>query len=580
MRPSRASPAASLLAALLLAAPARAQDPLMRAFDLEQQGRFADAAAAYHAVLAERPADLGALLGAERVYAQLGQRDSTVALVRRALAADSTNRTLHAVLLRTLQAQRDDTGLAAAFARWTALAPRDPAPYEELARLLIAAGREPQARALVLQARQRLGDPRAAAAQMGELEMREGAVGAAAAEWRVAVTRAPALRDAAVFSLRAALPMDREPLLRTLTAGGAEQAAGRSIAVDLLLAWGQPQRGLGMLRGALPSLGGARAAELRHFADAAARDGSPEAERAAGEALELLSQGQPGAEAAATLVQSARAFAAAGDVEAARRMLRDLADRPGVPADVATAARATLVELAASRGGAEEAARLLDAERGNLPAGEYQRLARQVAFAWLRAGSLERAERAVAGDSSLAADELRGWVAFYRGELKDGAALLRDVGADAGEPELAPARAAAVALAAGVGRDTLPALGAALLRAEAGDTLGASRALAAVAEALTGDAQDAVRLLAARYAAAAHDTSAAVATWTVLAARPGGSTAGAAALLALARVAIARGRFAEATARLEELILGNPESALVPEARRELDRVRGLVPHS
>ena len=85
---------------------------------------------------------------------------------------------------------------------------------------------------------------------------------------------------------------------------------------------------------------------------------------------------------------------------------------------------------------------------------------------------------------------------------------------------------------------------------------------------------------AGRFAVAAHDTAAAEALWTAIAARPGPSPAGAAALLALARVSAGRGRYAEAAERLEALILRHPDSALVPEARRELDRARGLVPRS
>jgi TolA-binding protein len=54
----------------------------------------------------------------------------------------------------------------------------------------------------------------------------------------------------------------------------------------------------------------------------------------------------------------------------------------------------------------------------------------------------------------------------------------------------------------------------------------------------------------------------------------------AASLLHLARAAAARGRAAAAVRSLERLILDYPESALAPEARRELDRVRGLVPRS
>jgi tetratricopeptide (TPR) repeat protein len=186
----------------------------------------------------------------------------------------------------------------------------------------------------------------------------------------------------------------------------------------------------------------------------------------------------------------------------------------------------------------------------------------------------------VAGDSSLAGDEVRGWGALYRGALREARETLRAVGADAGDPALAPQRAEAVALAALVQRDSFPALGAALLLAARGDTLGASRALAAVAGELDGEARAEVQLRSARLAAAAHDTASAEAAWAAIAARPDPSPAGAAALLSLARISAERGRFAEAAERLETLILRDPDSALVPEARRELDRVRGLVPRS
>ncbi len=46
----------------------------------------------------------------------------------------------------------------------------------------------------------------------------------------------------------------------------------------------------------------------------------------------------------------------------------------------------------------------------------------------------------------------------------------------------------------------------------------------------------------------------------------------------LARVEEAVGRNDEARARLESLILEYPESAVVPLARRMLDRLRGAVP--
>ncbi|MDO8666667.1 MAG: hypothetical protein Q7J79_08650, partial [Gemmatimonadales bacterium] len=73
---------------------------------------------------------------------------------------------------------------------------------------------------------------------------------------------------------------------------------------------------------------------------------------------------------------------------------------------------------------------------------------------------------------------------------------------------------------------------------------------------------------------------AARAIWEDLAERHAESSAAPAALLGLARAAAARGDVPGAVARLEALILNYPGSALAPEARRELNRARGLVPRS
>jgi hypothetical protein len=41
-----------------------------------------------------------------------------------------------------------------------------------------------------------------------------------------------------------------------------------------------------------------------------------------------------------------------------------------------------------------------------------------------------------------------------------------------------------------------------------------------------------------------------------------------------------QGKSAEAITHLEHLILTYPQSAVIPEARRELERVKGAVPRS
>ncbi len=197
---------------------------------------------------------------------------------------------------------------------------------------------------------------------------------------------------------------------------------------------------------------------------------------------------------------------------------------------------------------------------------------------WLHRGDLRRAAAAVAADSSLRGLEIRGWVAVYGGRLREGAQALRTTGAMGGEAGDAAARAAMVELLDAVNRDSLPALGAALLLAEGGDSLAASRALVPIARQVGGDGEPALLAWAARDAAAGGDPAGAEALWGEIAERFAASVQAPAAELALARALAARGDLTGARDRLEAMILAHPESALVPEARRELDRVRGMVP--
>ena len=127
--------------------------------------------------------------------------------------------------------------------------------------------------------------------------------------------------------------------------------------------------------------------------------------------------------------------------------------------------------------------------------------------------------------------------------------------------------------------DTLPPLGAALLRLEQGDT---ARAIAELAVGRVGSAAAKggaeLRLLAGRLAAAKGDPDAG------RAALPRGRVEGGAGHRAGggARAGGAacspRQRGADAVTQLEHLILTYPESALVPQARRALDLARGAVP--
>jgi tetratricopeptide (TPR) repeat protein len=583
-RPGAAS--ALLLAALLLPARAAAQEPVERALELEQRGEAVQAAAQYAAALRQHPQDVVALLGLERTAAQAGWRDTVLVYAARALAADSTEVTAYAVALRTLRSEGRDSAAAEVLRRWSAAQPRSPAPYREWAQASLRLGRLAEVRDVVQLARERLGRGDALAPELAQVEAAAGRWAPAATAWRTAVATQPEYADAAVGSLQPAPAAMREGVLNALVAAKppADAAAGRRVAVRLLLRWNEPGRAWDLRRTDLPATGPARVVALRQFAQAAAELDGPGAQEAAGAAYEQLAAALASDDAVDARIASARAYAAAGDDAAAQRVLRTLATTRGADAATRASAIGAMVELKVRAGDPGGAGRLLAANVTAFSGTERTELGQLIARGWLRRGEPDSASRAVRGDPSLAADEVRGWVAVYGGALARGSQLLQSVGAAGGEPRRAAARAATVALLDAVGRDSLPALGAALLLAARGDTLASSRALTGVARALGADAAGgdaavpALLAWAARFAATARHADEADSLWGAIAQRFPASAEAPEAELALARAQARHGDLRGAASRLEAMILAHPASALAPEARRELDRVRGLVP--
>jgi tetratricopeptide (TPR) repeat protein len=569
---------ASVFAVLVMAAPLAAQqDVIARAFDLERQGRHADAGAAYRQVLQRDPLSAPALLGAERVYTQLGRRDSILAMVRRTLAVDSTHAIARTIEVRTARALGGEPAAAEALRRWMAAAPTSEGPHRELVRLLLASGRNSEAREAVQAARARLNDPARLRPEMAQVEQQAGNWAAAAREWRSEVLARPDVFQAAVFNLQSAPVASRDALLRALAAD--TLAIPRRLAAELQLGWNEPARAWQLLRGALPAARDERITALRTFAERARSREGPEAQRIAAAALEQLATLVGPAEAARFRIESARAFADAGDPQAARRVLRAMADDPAAPAGVGQSATATLVELYVGEGEPADAAQLLARNAARLGGTEVARLNLLVAHGWVRKGDLARAERTIDSDSSLAADEQRGWIALYRGDGARAAGLLRGVVPRPGDRDRPADRAGVVALLQALETDSVPELGAALFAAARGDTAAAARVLTALARR---PRRGTPELLAftARFLELARDSAGAESLWSELAERHSASAPAPAAVLALARAAARRGDTPLALSRLEHLILTWPSSALVPEARRELDRVRGLVPRT
>jgi tetratricopeptide (TPR) repeat protein len=584
MRPGSAWLGSIGLVLLLVAvqAPVARAQAISQGFDLERQGRIEQAAALYASVLRGDPANLPALLGLERVLPGLGRLRELLPLARRALATDS-GAAIRGLAVRTFVVLDETDSAAALGRRWAAQRPHDPAPWREWAIALEDQQRFDEARNVLMEGRRALATPGALAIELAELGQRTGDWQAAALEWAAAVSAIPPQLPNAASQLEDAPADQRDRVAHALTVPDAPVIA-RRLAAELLLGWGQPERAWETFAATLETATPETAFALRRFADRAG-GAAPGVRRVRGLALARLADLVPGPLAARARAEAARALLDAGDRAAARSVLAKLASDPNAPADAQALAQGALVEALIADGQLDSATAglaRLDAERRG-SGEERERLRHALVGAWIAMGRLDRAETTLGADSSVDALALRGWVELYRGDLKSAVASFRHAGPYAGDRDAATARTTALALLEQIDAERSPELGAALLALARGDSSGAVAGLRRAAGRLPGArGRPDVLLRAAQIAArqgGAHEALAAELLAEVV--RSGGRGAAApAAELEWARLLLRQARPADAIAHLEHLILTYPGSAVVPEARRELERARGAIPRS
>jgi hypothetical protein len=173
----------------------------------------------------------------------------------------------------------------------------------------------------------------------------------------------------------------------------------------------------------------------------------------------------------------------------------------------------------------------------------------------------------VEGDSS----DTAGWLALYEGDLKTARTLLRS-GA-----ETTPELALALGLVARLRVDRAPEIGKAFLSLARGDTTRAAAEMAEAAERYP-DGASLLLLTAAQLRFALKDESQAIVLWQRVVEQQGATPEAPQAELEWARALRRKGEAAAAVAHLEHLILTYPQSALVPQARRELELARSTIP--
>ena len=567
------------LALLLVTAPLSAQqgEAARRAFDLERKGNYVQAAEAYRGVLAANPADAQALFGLERTLVAMNRLGDIIPQARAALAANPAHGPAHGILLRAWSAQGEPDSVRAVAERWATAEPHDETPYREWGLAALARRDAGEARRAFLTGRERLGQPDALAAELAQAAVQQQDWPLALKEWLAAIARVPGYRASAVGTLGATPQAARAELLRLL--GSERGPAARRLDAELRARWGDPEGGFEALSAALPQNKAAAIEALAGFLDQIRSQSGPAARRAQARTLTALADRSSGPQATRFRLEAAQAYAEAGDQASARRLLESVAGEPG-SADASGAAATTVIGVLLAEGNPEEAERKMAALGRTVPPGEVGRLRRQIAWAWARRGRTGRADTLLAADSTVEGLAVRGRVALLRGDLAGAGRLLKEAGPFAGGREAATERAALLAMLQPLGRDSLPALGAALLQLERGDTTAAVVALERVAGSL-GDSPGAseVRLYAGGAARAAGHTDDAERLFR-RALEPGNAPTAPAAALALGRLLLETDRAGAAVEVLEQLILNHPESALLPQARRTLDQARGGVPRT
>jgi tetratricopeptide (TPR) repeat protein len=543
-------------------AAAQTESPeVLRAIELENAGKYREAVPIYRAAMRTHPTPI-VVLGLERSYAELGMSDSLLAPLDTVLTKFPREAIYHVVHLRTFQILRRYDALRSAFERWVRDDPRSSAPYGEYARVLIQLGRPASADSIIERAKTALGSSRDLQYETAQLRAAMGEWEPSASAWRRALANDPNLASAASYALAPA-PVGVRPALRRILAADPPERGARRALADLEIAWGQPQAAWEALR-TLPA-DTASASVWEDFGERAMT------EERYGLARDALGAAVRVHRTPALTLKAAMASLRAGSPAE----VFTIAPLSELEADPARAAREYLplhVEALAALGRGAEAEALVAKYDRYLPPGQHARMARLLASAWVRAGDLARAREALrtAGADADSSDAA-GLIALYEGRLDAARTLLRSTHDQSADMALV------LGIVSRVRGDAAPQLGSAFLTLARGDSAAAATRFIAAAERHP-EAASALLLAAARIHAARNDTKSAIETWQRIVAQYGEAPEAAEAELEWARALRHSGDVQGAITHLEHLILSAPQSALLPQARRELELARGTVP--
>lgn len=583
----RAAAPAWVACALLLAwaPPAHAQrwasDPwesrlLREASALETQGDLEGAEEKLRELARRRPESSAAVFALERVLRAAGRLAELAPIAVAHLEANPGAASVRSLELRVLRDVDSLAAVDAAVERWIRADPAAARPYHEGADAFARAGDLDAAVALLGRGVEAVGARPALLLALGDGRAALGDFAETARAWSAAVG-ADRARVAEVLDRLDDLDAGREEVVRAMLDASAASSLGAShpeVAAEIALREGREQEARTLVEQGTRRMD---AVEARGFVRAFARK-AEDLDRwaVAVWAYERLRETAAApAEARANDERLAAAALAAGDTSVAAAALRRVREAHPPESAERRAAWAAEVRLRLAAGGAREGVQALEAFRREFSgASEAGELAAAVAAALVEAGDKEAAFRTLDGVVGAGAGIERAFLYLEAGAAREGVEAL--LGA---APDLDPAEATqALDLAQTIGRLGPHAAGVAVRVAVAGRRGTAGDAVRAAKDGLGTVAPAERPPILALAARAADEGELAEAAEEfrrrILSEHPESDEFPEAALLLAKAVAGRPGGAPDAMRILEDLVVARPGSAVVPEARRELNRLR------
>ena len=560
---------------------AQAEDPLLEgrllrsAASQESQGELGEAERILKDLMERRPTSTGGLFALERVLRSQARIEEILPVARRYQDSEPDAAAPRILMLRVFTELDAPDELVGAAEEWVEQSGSSPEPYREISRIFQRVFGPERALTMLEDGRRSLGQPSLFAMEVGDLLRDLGRMEEAALEW-ARVLGDDGMQVSAVMRRVTEMEGDRAELVRPLVeqlARPPTTTARRRAGARIALQAGLLDEARELAAQVVGDLEGqARRGFLTELARQAEEGGAAELALWAYKALQ--DDAADAAEARALHHRIANVALAAGDTATALEAHRSIAE--GLPAGGVERRRALaeVLRLGIARGDTDARARL-DRFRLEFPgAGEVDELAVMLAVRLEEEGDGMVARSLLAGVDGPKSLLERGYLYLASGEVVPGRGNLREA-----VPGLPPTDATGVISLLGLLEELQGEALAVVMRSAVLSHRGRAGAAVSEVEAVVDDLSEADRPAVLAHGARIADSAELTTQAAELRARIVRDHADAAeapeATLELARFRGATSAGVEDAIRLlEGLILSQPENAVVPMARRELQKLR------